>query len=1009
MKFSRFLAVLAMLLLASVSAFAQSTTTGALTGTVTSDGAPLPGATITVTSPSALGSRTAISDANGNYNIPALPPGDYTVRVELQGLQPVTRTTRVTLTGTTRVDADLKVSAVTESITVTASAPATLETQEIQTNVDADLVENLPMARTLIATVNLAPGVTQNGPGGATAISGGFSYDSTFTVDGAVVNEVLRGQPQNLFIEDAIQETTVQTGAISAEFGRFTGGVVSAITKSGGNEFTGSLRDSINNPEWTAQGALEEPRPESTLVNIYEGTLGGYLLRDRLWFFTAGRYYTFESDAFLGVVADEEPLAYTRGDEETRMEVKLTGQLTPRHTLVGTFFDIARTQTNNNFGTLLEESALDVGRELPNRFITGNYNGVLTDNLLIEALYAQQDFSFVGSGADAPASPERGTNIQVADRVNTYAGYPTFCGACSFPEERNNNNGKLKLSYFLSSGGLGTHNLSGGYEFYEDMLKSDNHQSASDFTVFTYGESLLDGHQAHGEYISRDANGVLRHSVPNGGAFIIYWPILQSAQGNSFKTQSFFVNDKWDFNEHLSFNLGARYDQNQGEDNAGNAVADDDNISPRLGLTYDVFGNGRLRANASYSVYASKVANGNVGDAASPAGSPSLLYWLYYGPDIANATSDELLDQMFGWFRSVGFTDYTDWLLGGGTGGISTQIREKLQSPSVREFTVGLGTQIGANGFIRADYQDREWSNFYASEVSTEIGTVFDPLAGADLDLELVTNSDDFTREYRALLLQGNYRLFNRLNIGANYTYATLEGNIAGETTGSGPVSGLGENYYREVTGFARNNPVGYLTDDQRHKVRAWASYDLPTPVGVFNFSLLQRYDTGTAYSAVGAINPNQRAACPQCVENPGYIDPPTSVNYFFSDRGAFRTDDLTATDFAINYNLPINRLNIFVQGELLNAFNNQAVLTPNTTVNVLRPFNPFTETPVECAQGTATADCLAQFPTGGVWRKGAQFGQATLPTSGASLLPGASAGHLQLPRTYRFSFGLRF
>jgi hypothetical protein len=221
MRFSRFLAVLAMLLLASVSAFAQSTTTGALTGTVTSDGAPLPGATVTVTSPQAQGSRTAVSDANGNYNIPGLPPGDYTVRVELQGLQTVTRTTRVTLAGTTRVDADLRVSAVTEAITVTATAPATLETQEIQTNLDADMVENLPVARTLIGTVNLAPGVTQSGPGGATTISGGFAYDSTYTVDGAVVNEVLRGQPQNLFIEDAIQETTVQTGAISAEFGRF--------------------------------------------------------------------------------------------------------------------------------------------------------------------------------------------------------------------------------------------------------------------------------------------------------------------------------------------------------------------------------------------------------------------------------------------------------------------------------------------------------------------------------------------------------------------------------------------------------------------------------------------------------------------------------------------------------------------------------------------------------------------------------------------------------------------
>lgn len=1016
MKFSRFLAVLAVLLLASVSAFAQSSTTGALTGTVTSDGAPLPGATVTVTSPQAQGSRTAVTDANGNYNISALPPGDYTVRVELQGLQTVTRTARVTLSGTSRVDADLRVSAVTESITVTASAPATLETQEVQTNFDAETIENLPVARTLIGTVNLAPGVNQNGPGGATTISGGFAYDSTYTVDGAVVNEVLRGQPQNLFIEDAIQETTVQTGAISAEFGRFTGGVVSAITKSGGNEFSGSLRDSINNPAWTAQGALEEPRPDSELVNIYEGTLGGYLLRDRLWFFTAGRYYTFESQGFFGAVplaSDpstlETPIDFTRGDEETRMEVKLTGQITPRHTLVGTWFDIDRSQTNNPFGTPLEFSSLDASRSLPNRFISGNYNGVITDNLLIEGLYARQDFSFVDSGADAAASPELGTAILAAD-VGRWAGNPVFCGSCSFPEERNNENGKLKLSYFLSSAGLGTHNLSAGYETYEDMLKSDNHQSASDFMLYTYENSLVDGHSVGEDapYLSRDANGNLLHSVPGGGAFIIWWPILESAQGNSFTTNSFFLNDKWDFNEHLSFNLGARYDQNRGEDNAGNAVADDDNISPRLGLTYDVFGNGRLRANASYSVYASKVANGNVGDAASPAGSPSILYWLYYGPDIANATSQELLDSVFGWFRDVGFTDNTDLLLGGGASGVTTQIRGRLESPQVREYTIGLGGQIGSNGFLRVDYQDREWSNFYTS--TTRVGDeVFDPLAGQLADVAYYSNSDDFTRQYKALLLQGSYRLFNRVNLGLNYTLAELTGNVAGETSGSGPVPNSGDDSYPEYTSFSRNNPIGYLTDDQRHKVRAWVSYDQPTPFGTFNFSLLQRFDSGTAYSAVGTVNPQQRAACMTCPANPGYHNPPSAVNYFFTDRGEFRTDDVSATDFAINYNLPLGRVNLFAQGELINAFNNQAVITPNTTVSVLRSFDPFNDTPQECPQGTATADCLTMFPTGGIWRKGASFGKATLPTTGSSLLPGGSGGNLQLPRTYRVSFGVRF
>lgn len=1011
MKFNRFLAVV-LVLLAAVGAFAQSQTTGGLTGTVTLGGSPLPGATVTISSPQLQGTRTEVTDTNGNYHFPNIPPGDYTVRFEMESMQAVTRTVKVSLSSVSRADAEMKLSQVAESITVTASAPAVVETTEIQTNITANLVEALPVNRTLLGAVNLAPGVTNNGPGGNTAISGGFSYDSTYYVDGAVVNEVLRGQPQNLFIEDAVQETTVQTGAISAEFGRFTGGVVTAISKSGGNEFSGSLRDSVNNPRWTAQGELKEPRPDSKLVHVYEGTLGGFLLRDRLWFFTAGRYYDFTSQGTLAAVAGEAPIAYPRGDTERRMEFKLTGQITPRHTLVGSYFDIDREQVNNAFGTIIELSALDAQRELPNDFKTINYNGVITNNLLVEGLYAQQHFSFVNSGADAPAAPNRGSNVYFAS-IARYGGYPTFCGSCSFPEERNNSNGKAKANYFLSTKGIGSHNIAGGVEWYEDILKSDNHQSASDFTVYLYNA----GNNGPIPYVSRDPNGNLLTSVDEGSALIIYWPILESSKGNSFKTNSLFLNDKWDLNEHFSFNLGARYDQNQGKDQTGNKVADDDNISPRLGMIYDVFGNGRIRANASYSVYASKIANGNVGDVASSAGSPSLLYWGYYGPSLLNSSTNAVLDQIFNWFNSVGGINNRDYFLGGGLSGVTTQIDGKLQSPQVREFNVGVGSQIGANGFFRVDYQNREWNNFYTDEANLAIGTVFDPLAGQDADLTLTTNTDDFSRKYQAILAQGSYRLFNRLNLGGNYTYSTLKGNIEGETSGSGPVTAGGKNYYPEYLGYNRAgvNQIGYLAADQRHKVRAWATYDLPTPVGSFNFSVLHRFDSGTPYSLTVTADPRTLTVNPATGAvtarrtNPGYLNLPTTATYYLSKRGEFRYEDTHATDLGLNYNLPIGRVNLFAQGEVLNVFNRQSG-TFNTTLSVVRQWDVFSgDEPHECTADQTSAQCRAAYPTGLLYRKGPQFGQYTVATTGNSLLPGGTTGSLQLPRTYRLSFGVKF
>ncbi len=85
---------------------------------------------------------------------------------------------------------------------------------------------------------------------GAITISGAQSYENLYMVNGATIVHNLVGTPYDLFIEDAIQETTTITSSVSAEFGRFTGGVVNAITKSGGNAFSGSFRTTLTNDDW---------------------------------------------------------------------------------------------------------------------------------------------------------------------------------------------------------------------------------------------------------------------------------------------------------------------------------------------------------------------------------------------------------------------------------------------------------------------------------------------------------------------------------------------------------------------------------------------------------------------------------------------------------------------------------------------------------------------------------------------------------------------------------------
>jgi outer membrane receptor protein involved in Fe transport len=977
-------------LLVAVPALAQ--TTGTLTGTVTTEGAPLPGVTVSISSPSLQGTRTAITDSNGNYTFGALPPGTYAVTFELEGMQRITRSVQVNLAGTARADASLGLSAVAEAITVTAAAPTVLETQQIQTSIESSLIEELPIGRTLVATVNLAPGVTNNGVGGNLVISGAPSYDSTYYINGSVVNEVMRGQPLDVFIEDALEETTVLTGAISAEYGRFTGGVVTAISKSGGNEFSGSLRDSLTNPKWGESTPLGEARPDS-LSETYEGTFGGRIIRDRLWFFTAGRYIE-QSQAR---VFNDSTIPYSTDREQIRLEGKLTGQITPRHTLVGSILDLSDELSNRCLGGggCWEPRSLASAEELPQDLLSVQYNGILSKNLLIEANYAESSLSFIGSGGQ-PGGFAEATNLYFAN-TGGWGGAPSFCGGCD-DEVRETDALSLKATYYLSTG-LGTHNIVVGGEDFRESILSNNYQSGSNFTVWTYADP------------TRDANGNLLAGIGRNAGFIIWWPVLQLSQGNDIGTQSLFINDRWDVNNRLSFNIGARYDQNDGRDSAGGRVADDSKISPRLGVIYDLFGDGRIRLNASYSQYASKISNGNIGDAASPAGSPSILYWLYGGPTLTNLPTQELLAQINTWFESVGGIENRSWLLGGGTNGISTIIPRSLQSPGVDEITLGAAFAIGQRGHFRVDVQDREWNDFYTTRVDQSTGRVEDPLVGGEIDLAHLENSDNFERTYRALLLQGGYRLTQRLNIGANYTLSELKGNLRGETTGSGPISGAaGPTYYPEFLNFEQNNPVGYMPEDQRHKARLWVSYDQPTPIGNFNFSLLQRFDSGTPYSVTGAIDVTQEDGCDVCRANNGmYVTVPTAVTYYFSKRGEFRWDDVTSTDLAVNYSLPIGPVQLFVQGEMLNVFNESAQVGGNLSVFTARnrgdlqyfdPFSTPVQSLIECPQGAQASQCEAM---GAHWQKGLRFGDATTSTTQAA------QGHYQLPRIYRFSVGLRF
>lgn len=968
----RSLAVVAVLLLAALPMLGQ--TLGSLTGTVIMDNQPLPGVTVTITSPALQGQRVVYTDINGNYNVAALPPGDYDVAFTMDNMKTVNEKTKVTLGGTSRVNTTMQLSTVAESITVTATAPAVLETQEVQTNLPSDLVEELPIGRTIQATITLAPGVTANGPGGQMVVGGGYAYDTLYVVNGAVTNENLRGQTEDLYIEDAIQETTVMTGAISAEFGRFTGGVVSAITKSGGNEFSGSFRDSFTNPSWDETTDFGEEQQDSVLNQTYEATLGGRFIRDRLWFFGAGRKSEIDQTGFfidggnnpVGPVA--RPTTVVADD---RYEAKLTGQITPKHSLVGSYMSYKVNQTPHCAFGCWDENTLDIdGRDLPRDFKSLHYNGIVTNSFVLEAGYSERSLKFEGSGGNhVTTNFNDPRDIALGSwaydfNIGGAWGAPIFCGVCDV-EERSNEDYNLKGTYYLATKSLGTHSIVAGYDNFAESRFANNHQSGSGFDVYHYG--------ALPEY---EADGTFR-PILSPGDLLLRVPIEVLSQGSDFVTESLYINDKWDFNSNWSFNLGVRYDKNDGKDSAGHKISDDSNVSPRIGLTYDVLGNGRFRVNGSYSKYVSRIQEGIGGDAGG--GNPSYYIYYYDGPQIGGIGtgmgSFDVLEEMFRWYLGIGGNNNTSHLVGVIIPGFNTRFDGSLKSPNVDEFTLGVGSQVGARGFVRVDYVDRQWNDFYTKSTAPGDQIAHPVLAGEFLDVQTYSNTDATERSYRAIQTQGSYRALDRLHVGFSYTYSKAEGNDIGESLGSGPVETT-PFLYREYKAFARNNPVGALPNDQTHRARIYASYDLPMQrFGNLNISALERYDSGTPYGAVANVHVRS------FVTNPGYATPPSSASYFFTDRDEFRTDDVTATDLALNWTLPITRVQFFVQGEIINVFNEQAVVAPSTSITVLQRFNPFTETPVE----------------GVHWEKDPGFGEAT------------GAASYQLPRTYRFSAGFRF
>ncbi len=763
---------------------------------------------------------------DGAYLLRALPPGDYTVEFAKAGFRTVMTMVPVPVGLAVEYNATLKAAGRAETVEVAAEAPVAVPTPAAGAHFSQREVEQLAVARTLSGIAELSPGLTNVTPNsGQVSVNGAFAFDTIFLVNGVDVDDNLLGSPFNLFIEDAIQQVQTLTSGISAEYGRFTGGVVNAITRSGGNTFSGDWRVNFSNPSWSTETPFEVSKGvthASVLGKSYEGILGGPIVADRLWFFGGGRWENVTN----ATAFPRTGIANTQTDKNRRGEIKLTGTVAPSQTLQGGYVNNHMNMLNRpSIPSLSIDPFTNAPASLPNSSFFTNYKGVVNRTWLAEAQYSQREWTRAAGGTNTSAIESPFLNLAGNAQYNA----PYF--DASDLEGRNNR----QLTGSLSSGfqAAGRHDLKSGYEWFRSQRTGGGSQTAtnlvfhSDYAADAAGSPLYDS-----------TSHLLPVFTPGSSLVEVYSPLRNVAL--NIDTQSLYAQDHWAINGRWSADLGVRFEHVKSEATGGIVGVKTETVVPRLATSFDMKGNGKYVAHATYGHYAGRynenqiAGNTNVGNANETIG-------VYVGPA--------------GQGRSFapGF-DVNNYLTVAGvfpTANVTLQ--SGLSTPVVKEFTTSLDVAVGSRGSVSGTYIFRRTGNLIEDYISLANGVTHVVNNGTDFGTftnVLFADSDLAKRQYQGLQFEGLYRVRRNWSVNGHYTVMLQnEGNYEGEAANiPGQTSTIGN--YPEAFNATRNYPMGRLQDYQRHKLRLWSIYDLNLGRGgEISFSGLMRVNSGQVYS----------------------------------------------------------------------------------------------------------------------------------------------------------------